>query len=83
MMRETFPVYQNTGKGSFTDVTRESGMTKLGLPKSGYSPTIADFDNDGLKDIFVSRGHVQSLASTNLVIEQPNTVLRALRKGRE
>jgi len=73
---ETFPLYQNTGKGSFTEVTRESGMTKLSLPMSGYSPTIADFDNDGLKDIFVSRGHVQSLASTNLVIEQPNTVFR-------
>jgi enediyne biosynthesis protein E4 len=75
---ETFPIYKNTGKGSFTEVTRESGMTKQSLPMSGYSPTIADFDNDGWKDIFVSRGHVQSLASTNLVIEQPNTVFRNL-----
>ena len=75
---ETFPVFQNTGKGSFTEVTRESGMTKLSSPMAGYSPTIADFDNDGWKDIFVSRGHVQSLASTNLVIEQPNTVFRNL-----
>jgi hypothetical protein len=75
---ETFPVYQNTGKGSFTEVTRESGMTRLSLPMAGYSPTIADFDNDGWKDIFVSRGHVQSLASTNLPIEQPNTVFRNL-----
>jgi len=73
---ETFPVFKNTGKGSFTEVTRESGMTKLTLPMAGYSPMIADFDNDGWKDIFVSRGHVQSLASTNLKIEQPNTVFR-------
>ncbi len=29
---------------------------------AGYSPNIADFDNDGWKDLFVSRGHVQSLA---------------------
>jgi len=75
---ETFPVLKNTGKGSFNEVTRESGMTKLSLPMAGYSPNIADFDNDGWKDIFVSRGHVQSLASTNLVIEQPNTVFRDL-----
>ena len=75
---ETFPIYKNTGKGSFTEVTRESGMTKLSLPMAGYSPMIADFDNDGWKDIFVSRGHVQSLASTNLQIEQPNTVFRNL-----
>lgn len=75
---ETFPVYRNSGKGSFVEVTRESGMTRLSLPMAGYSPMIADFDNDGWKDIFVSRGHVQSLASTNLPIEQPNTVFRNL-----
>ena len=76
---ETFPVYRNTGKGDFVEVTRESGMTKLSLPMAGYSPTIADFDNDGWKDIFVSRGHVQSLlAEPNLVVAQPNTVFRNL-----
>jgi len=76
---ETFPLYRNTGKGSFVEVTRESGMTRMSLPMAGYSPTIADFDNDGWKDIFVSRGHVQSLASApNLPVEQPNTVFRNL-----
>jgi enediyne biosynthesis protein E4 len=76
---ETFPLYKNTGKGSFVEVTRESGMTKMTLPMAGYSPNIADFDNDGWKDIFVSRGHVQSLlSSANLSISQPNTVFRNL-----
>jgi enediyne biosynthesis protein E4 len=76
---ETFPIYRNTGKGNFVEVTEESGMTLLSLPMAGYSPTIADFDNDGWKDIFVSRGHVQSLLSANrLSIEQPNTVFRNL-----
>jgi enediyne biosynthesis protein E4 len=76
---ETFPIYRNKGGGSFVEVTRESGMTKLSLPMAGYSPIIADFDNDGWKDIFVTRGHVQSLlAAPNLVVEQPNTVFRNL-----
>ena len=76
---ETFPIYRNTGKGSFVEVTAESGMTTLSLPMGGYSPTIADFDNDGWKDIFVSRGHVQSLLSApRMAIEQPNTVFRNL-----
>jgi enediyne biosynthesis protein E4 len=76
---ETFPLYRNTGKGSFVEVTRESNMTRLTLPMAGYSPTIADFDNDGWKDIFVSRGHVQSLlAQPNLTVEQPNSVFRNL-----
>lgn len=76
---ETFPIYRNTGKGSFVEVTEQSGMTTLSLPMGGYSPTIADFDNDGWKDIFVSRGHVQSLLSApRITVEQPNTVFRNL-----
>ncbi len=72
---ETFPIYQNNGKGSFVEVTEQSGMAALSLPMAGYSPNIADFDNDGWKDIFVSRGHVQSLDSApRLMVEQPNTV---------
>jgi len=76
---ETFPIYKNTGKGSFVEVTEQSGMAALTLPMAGYSPNIADFDNDGWKDIFVSRGHVQSLDSApRLSIAQPNTVFRNL-----
>jgi hypothetical protein len=76
---ETFPIYRNTGKGGFVEVTESSGMTRQSLPMAGYSPTIADFDNDGWKDIFVSRGHVQSLlAAPRITVEQPNTVFRNL-----
>jgi len=50
---------------------------------SGYSPNIADFDNDGWKDIFVSRGDVQSLAmAARTHIEQPNTVFRNVPGGK-
>jgi hypothetical protein len=77
--QETFPLYRNTGKGDFVDVTEESGMALLSQTMGGYSPTIADFDNDGWKDIFVTRGHVQSLLSSpQTAIEQPNTVFRNL-----
>jgi len=76
---ETFPIYRNTGKGDFVEVTSQSKMGQLSGKMSGYSPMIADFDNDGWKDIFVSRGHVQSLlASTHLLVEQNNTVFRNL-----
>ena len=76
---ETFPLFRNLGKGGFADVTQSSGMTRLSTPMAGYSPTIADFDNDGWKDIFVSRGHFQSLGyASHVQIEQPNTVFRNL-----
>jgi hypothetical protein len=76
---ETFPIYRNTRKGDFVEVTSQSKMGQLSAAMSGYSPMIADFDNDGWKDIFVSRGHVQSLlASSHLLVAQNNTVFRNL-----
>jgi len=80
---ETFPVYQNDGKGSFVEMTARSGMTTLSNPMAGYSPNVADFDNDGWKDIFVSRGHVQSPnMASRTVIEQNNTIFWNLGNGR-
>ncbi len=79
---ETFPVFRNARNGTFVDDTEKSSMTRLSIAMAGYSPTVADFDNDGLKDIFVSRGHVQSLGSSSrMMIEQPNTVFANLGKA--
>jgi hypothetical protein len=45
-------LYHNNGDGTFTNVTAQSGMTKL----KGYAMTVvaADFDNDGWPDIYVA-----------------------------
>jgi hypothetical protein len=76
---ETFPLFRNLGQRGFADITGSSGMARLSVSMAGYSPTIADFDNDGWKDIFVTRGHVQSLGYASRVqVEQPNTVFRNL-----
>jgi len=76
---ETFPLFRNLGKNLFADITQKSGMARITVPMAGYSPTIADLDNDGWKDIFVSRGHVQSLEyASTAPVEQPNTVFRNL-----
>ncbi len=74
---ETFPLFKNTGKGDFTDVTGASKMATLSMAMAGYSPNIVDLDNDGWKDIFVTRGHVQSpLAAPRITVDQPNSVFR-------
>lgn len=79
LVDETFPIYRNVLGTSFDEITARSGMTILSNPMSGYSVNIADFDNDGWKDIFVSRGDV---ASPNMAdrthVDQPNTVFRNL-----
>ncbi len=76
---ETFPLFKNTGKDDFIDITAASKMASLSLPMAGYSTNIFDFDNDGLKDLFVTRGHVQSpLAAPRITVDQPNSVFRNL-----
>jgi hypothetical protein len=47
----------NDGKGHFTDVTQSAGLDWRrpdGHPGEPRQPIIADFDNDGLPDIFIS-----------------------------
>ena len=47
----TLALFSNDGKGRFTDVTAATG---LALDAYGMGSAVADFDNDGLPDIFVT-----------------------------
>jgi hypothetical protein len=71
---QTFPIYENTGKGDFREVTTPSGMREASMKMAGYGPGLYDFDNDGWKDLFVSRGHVESMPVPGAEIDQYNTV---------
>ena len=73
---QTFPIFKNTGKGDFKEVTTDSGMRKLSRPISGFGVALFDFDNDGWKDIFVSGGHVESHDMPGQPVNQPNFMFR-------
>jgi hypothetical protein len=76
LIGQTFPLFQNTGKGTFREVTTESGMREASLQMSGYGVGLYDFDNDGWKDLFVTGGHVQSVPLPGQPIDQSNAVFR-------
>ncbi len=76
LTKETFPLFRNTGKGTFEEITAKSGMAALSRPMAGFGAALYDFDNDGWKDLFVSRGHVDALPLANEEIAQFNTVFR-------
>ena len=81
---ETFPLFHNRGKGIFIDVTGRSGLARPTLEMSGWSNGVADFDNDGLKDLFVARGNVLDNVAdfTNRTYAEPNSIFRNLGKMR-
>jgi hypothetical protein len=76
LVNQTFPLFQNTGKGNFREVTSESGMREASLKMSGFGAGLYDFDNDGWKDLFVSGGHVQSIRLPGQHVDEPNVVFR-------
>ena len=76
--RQTFPLFHNLAGQGFEEVTFPTGMRELSRSMAGYGPGLFDFDNDGWKDLFVSRGHVEALPKGEDAIEQYNTVFRNL-----
>jgi enediyne biosynthesis protein E4 len=50
-------LYRNAGKGSFVDVSYESGVAMISLPYVGWGTKFFDYDNDGWVDLFVANGH--------------------------
>lgn len=73
---QTFPLLENTGKGEFREVTAPSGMREATMKMAGYCSAFYDFDNDGWKDLFVTRGHVEAMPIPGADIDQFNTVFR-------
>ncbi|HUK46679.1 MAG TPA: CRTAC1 family protein [Terriglobales bacterium] len=78
---QTFPLFQNTGKGDFKEVTTPSGMRALSTTMSGFGAGLYDFDNDGWKDLFVSGGHVESRSMPGQPADDYNVVFRNLGKS--
>jgi hypothetical protein len=81
LQRQLFHVFRSAEGKRFDEITGESGLGVLSTPMSGYGVGLFDFDNDGWKDLFVSRGHVEMLSKPGMEIEQHNTIFRNLGKS--
>jgi hypothetical protein len=67
---ETFELFRSAGGGEFEDISANSGLLQLSLPVSGWGCGFADFDNDGLLDLFIAGGGLDTNDA------QPNKVFR-------
>ena len=79
MIGDTFPLFLNRGRG-FADVTGRSGLAKYCSNMTGWSNGIADFDNDGWKDLISTNASILDNAEVidHLPSKLPNTVFRNL-----
>jgi enediyne biosynthesis protein E4 len=55
-------LFRNNGDGTFTDVTKESGLVNEGW---GVGVTVGDYDNDGYRDVFITNFGSNALFHNN------------------
>ncbi|MGH9518474.1 MAG: CRTAC1 family protein, partial [Terriglobales bacterium] len=79
--KQTFPLLRNSTHGDFIEATESSRLATESLDMAGFGAGLYDFDNDGWKDIFVTRGHVSARLPARAAVRQPNTVFRNLGKS--
>ena len=84
LTNETFPLLFNQEGRGFRDTTYSSGLGLLTSPLSGWGAAIADFDNDGWKDLFTANSHVSENVESyrGIPYAQPNTIFRNNGDGR-
>jgi hypothetical protein len=55
---ETHTLFRNLGRGLFTEMTSQSGISLETLPFVGFGTVFFDYDNDGDLDLAIANGHV-------------------------
>jgi hypothetical protein len=79
LSNETYPLFRNNGDLSFSYATGTTGLGPITIPYSGWGARFADFDADGLRDLFVAQGHVlDTIEKTTgfILYRQPPLLLR-------
>lgn len=76
---QTYALYHNDGGGNFSYATYDTGLGAMTLTHAGWGARLADFDNDGWKDLMVAQGDVLPtihLTHPNLHYHQPMLLAR-------
>ncbi len=78
---ESNTLYRNLGGGLFVDTTAGAGLLAPSLPYTGFGTGFADFDLDGLEDLFIANGAVrveeeQRASGLSYPLRQTNLLFR-------
>jgi hypothetical protein len=65
LANQKYAVYQNLGDGTFDYSSYATGIGGMSLLHSGWGMHLADFDNDGRKDLLIGQAHVMDNIELN------------------
>ncbi|MEX2301049.1 MAG: CRTAC1 family protein [Bryobacterales bacterium] len=65
---QSFAFFHNTGKEMFNYESFRSNLSEITQLYSGWGMRVFDYDNDGVKDVFLANSHVMD----NIELTQPN-----------
>jgi len=65
LANQKYAVYQNLGDGTFDYSSYATGIGGMTLLHSGWGMRLADFDNDGRKDLLIGQAHVMDNIELN------------------
>jgi len=76
--------YRNLGDGSFDDATFPAKLAYVTFHLSGFGTRFMDYDNDGLRDLFMANGHILDnieLVHAGTRYAEPKLMLRNTGRG--
>jgi len=75
LMEQTDSFFRNEGS-FFVDATRAVGLASTSVRHTRFGVVLADFDNDGLLDLYEANGRIESSNPSRPVFDEPNTLYR-------
>ena len=87
LRRQTNTIYVNEGGGWFSDQTLATGLGASSFPYTSFGTAWVDYDNDGLLDLLIANGAVQTIEALALAndpypLHQPNQLFRNVGGGK-
>ena len=79
LSNQLYAYFRNEGAGTFAYATHTTGLADMTRLASGWGVSLADFDNDGQRDLLVAQGHVLDTierTSPHIRYRQPLLVAR-------
>ena len=70
----------NNGNNTYSDISYLSGVA---FTDWSWAPLIADFDNDGFKDIYVTNGYYRDVTNMDFVMFNGDSIQKLLLKAKE